>query len=233
MTARAPGTSAEPSPHPAAEAGEKWTEYLPLDEIEPADRNPKGHDIPGIRRSLREFGFVGHGSIDERTGRLVIGHGRRLALIEMHAEGQDPPRHIRVLDDGRWAMPIDRGWASDSDDQAEALLVADNMWTERGGWDTRALAEMLERLQAVHLHEAAGFTSEQVEDILGSLGAPPSLDELEAEHGETSDEELWPVIRVKVPPDKRRQFYEVTDDAGAEDDTARFLYLLRLVDEEA
>jgi hypothetical protein len=51
-------------------------EYVPLDDLQPAARNPKRHDLPAIGRSIDTFGYVEPVVLDERTGRLVAGHGR-------------------------------------------------------------------------------------------------------------------------------------------------------------
>lgn len=66
-------------------------DYLPLDEIERATVNPKGHDKVGISASVERFGVVEILVVDERTGRLVSGHGRLDALLAAHAEGTPPP----------------------------------------------------------------------------------------------------------------------------------------------
>lgn len=136
--------------------------YVPLDEIVSADVNPKEHDIPLIKRMLRKFGMGELPLRDERTGKLVAGHGRLEALRESHHDRQIPPKGIRVLDDGRWAMPMLTGWASESDDHARAYLVGSNQSTTVGGWDHRQLAEMLRDVDDVQLLDVTGFEESDI-----------------------------------------------------------------------
>lgn len=117
--------------------------YLPLAGIDRAERNPKEHDLPAIRASIAEFGCTIGGIIDERTGRLIAGHGRLAVLDQMREAGNAPPEGVTLADDGDWLIPILRGWSSRSDTGADAYLVADNRTGEKGGWDDHLLAEVL------------------------------------------------------------------------------------------
>lgn len=117
-------------------------EHMRLHEIPRVVRNPKEHDLPGIRTSIEAFGAVVAGELDERTGRLFVGHGRLQVLEEVAAEQVSPPEGV-LVDDGAWLVPIVRGWSSRSDADAEAYLIANNRLTERGGWEERMLAEVL------------------------------------------------------------------------------------------
>jgi hypothetical protein len=202
-------------------------EYMPLGSVPRAARNPKGHDLALIRRSIQQFGCTSAGILDERTGRLVAGHGRLAALELMYDEDQDPPEGITVGADGLWLVPIVRGWWSRSDAEAEAYVVADNRVGETGGWDDRLLAEVLDDIVDTDpdLLDATGYSSDDLSDLVASMAAPPSLDDLEGHYGDHDAADLWPVLRFKVPPDIKAEFYEITDDAG-DDDVNRFMWLL-------
>jgi len=65
----------------------------------------------------------------------------------MHGEGQDAPDGIEVDKAGAWLLPVQRGWASRSDQEAEAFLVAHNRLTEQGGWDEAELLEILDQFE--------------------------------------------------------------------------------------
>lgn len=151
---------------------ERRIEYLPLDTITPAIRNPKRHDIDGIANSIRRFGFTQPALRDERTGRLVAGHGRLQAAVALRDAGETPPAGITVDSDGTWLAPVVRGWASRSDTEAEAYLVADNRWTEIGGWDNTELASLLQDVAAsdAELAAIAGYSDEDLEHLLADLG---------------------------------------------------------------
>ncbi len=123
----------------------RWIDYQPISDVKGAERNPKQHS-PELGSAIDRFGFADGVILDERTGRLVAGHGRLERLKLMQEEGQDAPDGIRVLK-GKWLLPVQRGWSSRSDKEAEAFLVAHNRLTEAGGWDDRALFELLEQFE--------------------------------------------------------------------------------------
>ena len=102
-------------------------EWMPLGSLEPAKRNPKQHSSE-IGTSIGRFGYVEPIVLDERTGRIVAGHGRREALLAMRKRGEAPPAGIRAEGD-EWLVPVLRGWASRSDAEAEAYLLASNKLT--------------------------------------------------------------------------------------------------------
>lgn len=156
-------------------------EWVAVADLRPARRNPKLHDLDGIRRSIGRFGFVEKPLVDERTGLLLAGHGRQEALSAMETAPTDeerragPPRGVRVGDDGRWRVQVVRGWASRDDAEAEAYLVASNRLTETGGWDRRGLAEILRDLAVAdaELPGDAGFGKAELDSLLSSLNVFP------------------------------------------------------------
>lgn len=157
-------------------------DWVPLDEVCAAVRNPKQHDIAGIRASIGRFGFVSPAVRDERTGRLVAGHGRAEALRAMRAAGEAPPAGVRVDGDGGWLVPLLVGWASRSDAEAEAYLVADNQWTLAGGWDAPALADLLADVAATDedLLAVAGFSAD---DLAALVTDDDASDDSDSEDG--------------------------------------------------
>lgn len=152
-------------------------EYVPANDIRPARRNAKAHDQAAIRSSIERFGFFDPVLVDGRTGLCVAGHGRAETLIAMRAEGASPPRGIHVADDGEWLVPVVSGWASKNDAEAEAAIIADNRASERGGWDQRSLAAMLEDLAESNpdLLDVAGFDFADVDRLLEEFPAPPPM----------------------------------------------------------
>lgn len=133
--------------------------YVPLDDIVPAERNPKGHDVDGIRGSMSHFGYMEPVLRDERTGRLVGGHGRVETLAAMRDAGESPPEGVQ-LRNGRWLVPVTSGWSSRSDADAAAALVALNRYVERGGWEHDGLVELLSELDE-ELRTIAGYSDGQ------------------------------------------------------------------------
>lgn len=157
---------------------ERRVEYMPLSVIEAAPRNPKKHAAAAINRSINRFGLGELPLIDERTGRLVAGHGRLDQVAQMRRDGQAPPDGVRTDLAGDWLVPVLRGWSSRSDAEAEAYLLASNQLTIRGGWDREELAEILGELSEadVELFGDTGFTGDDLNSLLASTTAPTGDD---------------------------------------------------------
>ena len=172
-------------------------EYVALSTVQGAKRNPKLHAKEAIATSIRRHGFVELPVIDERTGRLVAGHGRVDDLATKKAAGQPAPAGVRVEHDD-WFVPVVRGWSSESDAQAEAYLVASNRTTEMGGWDTESLASLLDDVRGAGELEASAYSAKELDRMLAAMEKPleglidpnspaePEAPELRAKTGE-----LW------------------------------------------
>lgn len=156
--------------------GRRRVEYLPLGEVAQADVNPKRHHGHGIAASIQRFGLAELPLVDERTGRLVAGHGRLAQAQAMYDTGQTPPDGVRVDDGGGWLLPVIRGWSSRSDAEASAYLVASNQLTIAGGWDEVELVDILGDLAELGLLELTGFT----EDDRAALAAGQQVPGLDA-----------------------------------------------------
>lgn len=180
----------------------RWTEYLPLDSIEHAARNPKRHHTGLIEASISHHGLVESPTLDERTGRLVAGHGRINDLLRRKADGETPPDGVDIdPDTGDWLVPVQRGWASRSNADADAYLVVSNRSSELGGWENEGLADLLTDIRDSdeRLLELTGYDQGDLDD-LRKLSEAPDLDGLGDDLGEPGNDDGWPVIRVKAPP---------------------------------
>ena len=147
----------------------RWIEYQRLPDVVRAARNPKGHDDAAIAASIRRFGYTAPVQVDERTGRLVGGHGRLGVVEAAVARGDALPDGLDVDTDGVWLIPVVRGWASTSDAEAEAYLVADNQLTIAGGWVVPDLADMLSRMPDL---TGLGFTPVDLSDLMARAEPP-------------------------------------------------------------
>ena len=124
-------------------------EYIALGEIVGADVNPKDHDIGQIYQSMKRFGFTSPVMLNEKTGKLLAGHGRLETLAMFKRSGDKPPERIRVREeDGEWLVPVLRGINFDSDVEAQSYLLADNRLTEIGGWNSDELIGSLQDILA-------------------------------------------------------------------------------------
>lgn len=137
-------------------------EYRPLDDIQANPRNPKAHDVDTINDSVNRFGYIDGVVIDERTGYLISGHGRTKSLRAMRDRGDAPPDGVTVDQAGAWLVPVQVGWASRTDAEAEAALIALNRTTELGGWVDESLLTLLDGLDD---HTGIGYTSDDIEDL--------------------------------------------------------------------
>ncbi len=152
----------------SAFSDEAHLEYVPLSEAKKADRNPKEHDLPGIRAALRRFGFVDPLVEDAATGKLVAGHGRCEALEQAKAAGEEPPTRIRVRDDGEWLVPVLRGIHFKSPAEAEAYLIASNQLPVGGGWNDEGLGAILADFTKLEVPlDGLGFSESQVRRLVG------------------------------------------------------------------
>lgn len=156
-------------------AGERTITYVRLDDIREAELNPKEHDLEAIRSSIERFGFVSPGLRDERTGRLIAGHGRTIALRAMRYAQDEPPAGVKLDDDGAWMVPVITGWASNTDAEAAAYLVIDNHHPTLGGWDEPGLAELLEGVREADptLLELTGFDDDEIAALLDAANSDP------------------------------------------------------------
>jgi ParB-like chromosome segregation protein Spo0J len=160
-------------------AAEKiWVEYVPLSEVVKWPRNPKRHDLEALGGSMGRFGYTQPLLKDEKSGKLVAGHGRLESLEASKAAGNPPPR--RVLVKGKeWLVPVVRGVSFANQSEAEAYLLADNRITEIGGWDEPGVAAILTGLiaRADDDRDAAlaglGFTAAEADRILEKIPKPP------------------------------------------------------------
>jgi len=153
--------------------------YLPLSELTPDPRNPKGHDHETIGASIGRFGVLDLIVRDERTGRIVSGHGRAEVFGRMRDRGEAPPEGVLTTPDGKdWMVPVVVGWSSRTDTEAAAALIALNRTTEMGGWVDESLLELLEELGAVGPAGLAGvgYDEHEIEDLRKLLAEPDDGD---------------------------------------------------------
>jgi hypothetical protein len=149
---------------------ERRLEYLPLDDLIPAERNPKRHNIDGIKAALSSFGVADViGLIDERTGRLIGGHGRTEALSDLRADGAPAPDGVRVDKSGRWSVPVFRGWASKNDSEADAVIIALNQHTMATGFDHQLYDTMLRDLYAAGMDSMAVMAAAEWPAAFGEI----------------------------------------------------------------
>ncbi|MCA1827372.1 MAG: hypothetical protein LC689_10605, partial [Myxococcales bacterium] len=153
-------------------------EYLPLSTLSEAPRNPKRHALEPLGVSIRRFGYVEPIILDERTQRIVAGHGRRESLLKMREAGTAAPPGVRQAEND-WLVPVVRGWSSKNDAEAEAYLVASNRHVELGGWDDESLAQLLQSLNDAGDLVGTGFVETDIDRLLADLNVARKRDHAE------------------------------------------------------
>lgn len=138
-------------------------------------RNVKAHADDALDASIDRFGFAEPVMLDERTGKLVAGHGRvnRLAAAanDAYTDPERPPSGLIATGDGTWLVPVIRGWSSLDDDEAQAFMIAVNRIGEVGGW-TDALAPLLAELAATDAGLPPGYDQGDLDRLLAELEQP-------------------------------------------------------------
>ena len=145
-------------------------EYIPLSDINPADKNPKDHDIGQIYLSMKRHGFVNLPLINSATDKLLAGHGRLETLQAIKQEGEWVPDRIKVRDDGEWLVPCMVGVNIEDEGEALAYLVADNRLTEIGGYHTDELIDTInDILENTNNLDGTGFDLSDIEDMFKDI----------------------------------------------------------------
>ena len=126
---------------------EPKVKYFRLDEIIGADLNPKDHDIGVIISSIKRFGFTSPLIRNERTKKLIAGHGRLEALIKMFKAGYSLPKNI-LVDDDMWLVPVITG-------------------LEFGGWDEETLLAILDTVKDDL--EGVGFDESDMQSLYENI----------------------------------------------------------------
>mgnify|MGYP001563750830 CR=1 FL=1 len=182
-------------------------EYHPLSVLVRAPRNPKTHDRGALSQSFRRCGYIAPMVLNETTGRLVVGHGRLDALQQAKAAGQKPPARVKLGPKGEWLVPVIRGVAFKTDQEAEAYLIADNQHTLLGAWDDTQLSQVLADLAAQDALTGTGFDRDDVDALLRQVGGDeleegpaPKLDQAKAlqKKWNTARGQLWQIGKHRI-----------------------------------
>ncbi len=161
-------TTAVDAPPPAP----RWIEYLPPGELQPHPANPKDHAIDDLAAAVTRFDFTEPILLDERSGYIAAGHGRREVLIRLAETDAPAPDGVIVTDTGEWLVPVVRGWSSKDDEELRVYLFASNHLGPAGGWVNDVLAPLLQDLaDGPNGLTGTGLTADGLDDLLAEIGA--------------------------------------------------------------
>ena len=151
-------------------------DYVALSAITDAENNPRRHDGPSLDDSVKRHGFFLPMSMNEKTGRLVAGHGRKESLERQKGEGAEPPKYVRVRKDGEWMVPVIMGAQWETEGEAFAALVAANRVSE-GLWDREALSMGLRGMVEEDPTGMAGlgFSDSDMKDLMKLTEPVPAV----------------------------------------------------------
>lgn len=111
-------------------------------------------------------------------------------------------------------------------DQARAYALADNRTAELAEWDSESLLDILAGLND-ELVTAAGFTSEEIEDLNKIWGEPPNLDDLAEDFSNTNNDSGLIKITFKVDPDIAAMWNSILIATGISDSDAAAESMIR------
>jgi hypothetical protein len=208
------------------------TEVLGLDELTPFPGNAKRGDVPIILESLRRNGQYRSLIIrvDEEERSVILAGNHTAQALEAHGAGDcgktvkvgDEERPCGVCQNDAWDPSARCEIVTCDDDTARRINLVDNRSAEKGSYDRDALAELL---SYVDDYEGTGYSEADVELL---IAPPPSLEELADTYGDPEAGDFWPVIRIRLSPEDRDAFLDLTADSPDKEDTGRFLHLMTL-----
>lgn len=176
--------------------------------LSPYDKNAKTHpkeQVSKIVKSIKEYGFI-NPVIINNDGRIVAGHGRFLAALEL----------------GINFLPcIDVGHLTDA--QARAYALADNKIILDSDWDNDLLKFEISELQSLGFDlSLTGFDSEEIQSILGDEKKEKYTLEVSTPIYEPS--ERPPEIKDLIDTSKFEYFTKKINTLSLEEDAKQFLY---------
>lgn len=193
-----------------------------IDDHPDNDNEHPEEQIEELRASLRIFGqgeSIAVQAPAQEGGRYlcVAGHGVKEAA---NLEGFT---HLRCD-----VFPAD--WPPQ---KIKAYLVAANrLGTKSRRNDAQTSAILAEIKESdPDLLPATGWTDSEIEDLFAQLEfEPPSLEDLAQEFGDHNEEDMWPVLTIKVSPDVKDRYETIMASIPGTDDSRRFGLLLDCVD---
>jgi len=191
---------------------QRFEPAVPIDDLKPHPKNPNRGDLEVIGGSLDENDFFGSVLVQASTGMIIAGEHRWLG---QKARGK---RHIPAM-----YLDVD-------DARALKIMLVDNRAAEMAYRDPDDLASILADLNERDAGiQGTGYTSADLDDLLASIEAP-SLDDLADDVGTPNDGDLWPVIRVRVPPALMTRWQAIFDDADGDQPHVKFRSLVDVLE---
>lgn len=112
--------------------------------------NPRRGDLASVKASIEVNGFYGTIVAQRSTGYVLAGNHRLMAAREL----------------GMAEVPV--VWVDCDDTRARAILAADNRTSELGGFDSEALAQLLEGLRIEDALDGTGYDELYLQELMSA-----------------------------------------------------------------
>lgn len=164
-----------------------------------------------ITNSITDLGFARSIVVDENN-QLIAGEGATRGSISAGLK-----KAIIIDVEGDQVVAVRR--TNLSAEQKERLKVIDNRANETSEWNTQRLANYLKGLPAESL-DGTGFSGDDLTHLLALLDkSPPSLDDLESEHGAADDANVFSkVFAITLPLLLYKKFMAFWESLGETDE---------------
>jgi hypothetical protein len=133
-------------------------EMVGVDDLTTHPGNPRRGDLAAVKASIEVNGFYGTIVAQRSTGYVLAGNHRLMAAREL----------------GMVEVPV--VWVDCDDTRARAILAADNRTSELGGFDSEALAQLLEGLRIEDALVGTGYDEESIAALIKGVDAPSGED---------------------------------------------------------
>lgn len=157
-----------------------------VDSLRTYDGNPRKGDTSAVAESIRTNGMYRPVFVQRSTASILAGNHTYAAAVDLGA------------------TRVPAVWLDVTDEQARRIVAADNRTADLGGYDDRALVDLLTELGTTDDGLiGTGYTADDLDDLtlLLSRAEPPDLDSLAAEVGEPAETDGWVTVSFKVPPE--------------------------------
>lgn len=119
----------------------------PLTEVQLHPKNPRRADVEDLQESLQENGFYGAIIVQRGTNFVLAGNHRVQAAVA----------------EGLTELPMI--WVDADDELATKILLADNRYADKAGYDDKQLLSILEELNGMDSLAGTGFDQTAIEDL--------------------------------------------------------------------
>lgn len=184
-------------------------ELRPISALVGYARNSRTHSpeqVAQLKSSIVEWGFTNPILVDATS--TVAGHGRSMAMRELHAAGVEVRFPNGTVIPAGMIPAIDcTGW---TEAQRRAYVIADNKLALNAGWDTEMLRVEMADLQTEGFDLGlTGFSADEVELTLNGWESDIDLTERDGEHTDG----IQAVVKVKVQQDTRERAEQIVHAA--------------------